>query len=108
MPQTPVLPNPPAGSIEGRVLAYMQAGQLQYAADATIVRTMVDLSHSLGKQVCAEGVEDEETWRRLGEMGCDLAQGYWISKPKPAGEFLKWLHDTFWGLRQVKGALRSA
>src|SRR6266508_2287622 len=32
-----VLPNPPAGSIEGRVLAYMQAGQLQYAADATIV-----------------------------------------------------------------------
>jgi diguanylate cyclase (GGDEF)-like protein/PAS domain S-box-containing protein len=77
-------------------------------ADATIVRTMVDLAHSLGKQVCAEGVEDEETWRRLGEMGCDLAQGYWISKPKPAAEFLQWLVDTFWGLRQVKGALRSA
>src|SRR5438270_4318584 len=32
-----VLPNPPAGSIEGRVLAYMQAGQLQYASSATIV-----------------------------------------------------------------------
>ena len=32
-----VLPNPPEGSVEGRVLAYMQAGQLQYAADATIV-----------------------------------------------------------------------
>jgi diguanylate cyclase (GGDEF)-like protein/PAS domain S-box-containing protein len=76
-------------------------------ADASIVRTMVDLAHSLGKQVCAEGVEDEETFRRLGEMGCDLAQGYWISKPKPAGEFLQWLVDTFWGLRQVKTSLRT-
>ena len=76
-------------------------------ADASIVRTMVDLAHSLGKQVCAEGVEDEETFRRLGEMGCDLAQGYWISKPKPAGDFLQWLVDTFWGLRQIKSSLRS-
>jgi len=77
-------------------------------ADASIVRTMVDLAHSLGKQVCAEGVEDEETFRRLGEMGCDLAQGYWISKPKPAKELMQWLVDTFWGLRQVKGSLRTA
>jgi len=76
-------------------------------ADASIVRTMIDLAHSLGKQVCAEGVEDEKTWRRLGEMGCDLAQGYWISKPKPAGEFLQWLVDTFWGLRHVKDSLKS-
>ena len=76
-------------------------------ADATIVRTMVDLAHSLGKQVCAEGVEDEETFRRLGDMGCDLAQGYWISKPNPAAEFLEWLVETFWGLRQVKASLRS-
>ena len=82
-------------------------GMTASEADTTIVRTMVDLSHNLGKQVCAEGVEDELTWRRLGEMGCDLAQGYWISKPKPAGEFLKWLHDTFWGLRQVKSSLRT-
>lgn len=73
-------------------------------ADATIVRTIVDLAHNLGKQVCAEGVEDEETWIRLGEMGCDLAQGYWISKPKPAGAFLQWLVDTFWGQKQVKRA----
>src|SRR5438128_5009040 len=37
-------------------------------ADTSIVRTMIDLAHSLGKQVCAEGVEDEETYRRLQEM----------------------------------------
>ena len=75
--------------------------------DATIVRTMIDLAHNLGKQVCAEGVEDELTWKRLGDMGCDLAQGYWISKPLPADEFLQWLVDTFWGLRQVKQSSRS-
>ena len=83
-------------------------GMTASEADTTIVRTMVDLSHNLGKQVCAEGVEDELTWRRLGEMGCDLAQGYWISKPLPAGDFLAWLVDTFWGLRQVKRSARSA
>ncbi|HUJ13295.1 MAG TPA: EAL domain-containing protein [Thermoanaerobaculia bacterium] len=77
-------------------------------ADVSIVRTMVELAHSLGKQVCAEGVEDEDTFLRLAEMGCDLAQGYWISKPKPAGEFLQWLVDTFWGLKQVKASSRSA
>src|SRR6266852_295007 len=82
-------------------------GMTASEADTTIVRTMVDLSHNLGKQVCAEGVEDEQTWRRLGEMGCDLAQGYWISKPLPAGDFLAWLVETFWGLRQVKRSLRS-
>jgi len=82
-------------------------GMTASEADTTIVRTMVDLSHNLGKQVCAEGVEDEITFRRLGEMGCDLAQGYWISRPLPAGDFLAWLVDTFWGLRQVKRSLRS-
>jgi len=82
-------------------------GMTASEADTTIVRTMVDLAHNLGKQVCAEGVEDELTWRRLGEMGCDLAQGYWISKPLPAEDFLAWLVETFWGLRQVKRSLRS-
>ena len=82
-------------------------GMTASEADTTIVRTMVDLAHNLGKQVCAEGVEDELTWRRLGEMGCDLAQGYWFSKPLPAEDFLAWLVETFWGLRQVKRSLRS-
>ncbi|HYS56314.1 MAG TPA: EAL domain-containing protein, partial [Thermoanaerobaculia bacterium] len=82
-------------------------GMTASEADTTIVRTMIDLAHNLGKQVCAEGVEDEPTWRRLGEMGCDLAQGYWISRPLPAGDFLAWLVETFWGLRQVKRSLRS-
>jgi EAL domain-containing protein (putative c-di-GMP-specific phosphodiesterase class I) len=69
-------------------------------ADAAIVRTVIDLAHNLGKQVCAEGVEDEATWRRLCEMGCDLAQGYWISRPLSAGDLMQWLTQTGWGLAQ--------
>jgi EAL domain-containing protein (putative c-di-GMP-specific phosphodiesterase class I) len=69
-------------------------------ADAAIVRTVIDLGHNLGKQVCAEGVEDEEVWRMLKELGCDLAQGYWISRPVPAAELMKWLVRTSWGLER--------
>ncbi|HEX8155258.1 MAG TPA: EAL domain-containing protein, partial [Thermoanaerobaculia bacterium] len=66
-------------------------------ADASIVRTVIDLGHNLGKQVCAEGVEDEATWQRLGAMGCDLAQGYWISRPLNAASLMQWLVDSAWG-----------
>jgi diguanylate cyclase (GGDEF)-like protein/PAS domain S-box-containing protein len=69
-------------------------------ADAAIVRTVIHLAHDLGKQVCAEGVENEETWRALRDLECDLAQGYWIARPMPAGEFLQWLTSTSWGLRR--------
>ena len=69
-------------------------------ADAAIVRTVIDLAHNLGKQVCAEGVESERTYEMLREMGCDLAQGYWISHPRPAEALRRWLADTFWGLKR--------
>src|SRR4051794_36623826 len=69
-------------------------------ADAAIVRTVIDLAHNLGKQVCAEGVEDLETMQCLEEMGCDLAQGYFISRPVPAGALMTWLTDNFWGLKR--------
>ena len=42
---------------------------------ATLVRSMIDLGHSLGLHIVAESVEDTATWARLREMGCDLAQG---------------------------------
>jgi EAL domain-containing protein (putative c-di-GMP-specific phosphodiesterase class I) len=68
-------------------------------ADAAIVRTVIDLAHNLGKQVCAEGVETEQAWLRLAEMGCDLAQGYWIARPLPARALRQWLSDNDWGLK---------
>ena len=74
-------------------------------ADASIVRTVIDLAHNLGKQVCAEGVEHEATWLMLRELGCDLAQGYWIARPMPAAALSEWLERTAWGL-QLKSAAR--
>jgi diguanylate cyclase (GGDEF)-like protein/PAS domain S-box-containing protein len=68
-------------------------------ADAAIVRTVIDLAHNLGKQVCAEGVETEECWHRLAAMGCDLAQGYWIARPLPSRQLRQWLVANDWGLR---------
>jgi diguanylate cyclase (GGDEF)-like protein/PAS domain S-box-containing protein len=74
-------------------------GMMKNDADAAIVRTVIDLGHNLGKQVCAEGVEDEPTWHRLRDIGCDLAQGYWIARPLPAKELMDWLVRTSWGLK---------
>jgi diguanylate cyclase (GGDEF)-like protein/PAS domain S-box-containing protein len=82
-------------------------GMSESDADAAIVRTMVDLAHNLGKQVCAEGVEDEATWQRLSDMGCDLAQGFWISRPLPAAQFMRWLVDTSWGLKRPTSSTQS-
>ena len=71
---------------------------LKNDADAAIVRSVIDLAHHLGKQVCAEGVEDEATFVKLKEWGCDLAQGYWISRPLPAAGLMQWLMESSWGL----------
>jgi EAL domain-containing protein (putative c-di-GMP-specific phosphodiesterase class I) len=59
--------------------------------DATIVRSTIGLAHDLGLSVVAEGVETEAAWRLLKKLGCDVAQGYHISRPLPADEFNKWL-----------------
>jgi EAL domain-containing protein (putative c-di-GMP-specific phosphodiesterase class I) len=69
-------------------------------ADAAIVRTVIDLAHNLGKQVCAEGVENEATWQALKDLGCDLAQGFWIARPMPAEDLMQWLVRTSWGLQR--------
>ena len=54
--------------------------------DDVIVRSTVDLGHNLGLRVVAEGVEDEQSWARLVALGCDSAQGFWLSRPVPADE----------------------
>ena len=58
--------------------------------DAKIVRSMIDLAHNLGLTVVAEGVENALIWRKLKDLSCDEAQGYYMSKPMPAEEFLHW------------------
>ena len=62
--------------------------------DRALVRSTVELGHALDLHVVAEGVEDEETYTFLARTGCDVVQGYYISKPLPADQFTAWLHDT--------------
>jgi diguanylate cyclase (GGDEF)-like protein len=64
---------------------------LQDESDLIIVRSMINLGHDLGLRVIAEGVEDHETLHRLARLGCDLAQGYHLSRPLPAEQFTRWL-----------------
>jgi diguanylate cyclase (GGDEF)-like protein len=53
-------------------------------SDAAIVAATVDLAHSLGLKAVAEGVESDEVWRRLAALGCDIAQGFHVSRPLSA------------------------
>ena len=54
------------------------------ATDAVIVRSTIDLARNLGLEVVAEGVESHAVWQSLQGFGCDLAQGYYLSRPVPA------------------------
>jgi EAL domain-containing protein (putative c-di-GMP-specific phosphodiesterase class I) len=55
--------------------------------DYELVRSTIALGHALGLRVVAEGIEDRGTLEVLSSLGCDLAQGYFISKPKAATDF---------------------
>ncbi len=59
--------------------------------DAMIVSSTVALAHSLGLSVVAEGVETEEAWHYLQQLGCNTIQGYFVSAPLPADAFMEWL-----------------
>ena len=66
-------------------------GLTSEANDVVLVQSAVDLGHNLGLHVVAEGVEDAGTQLMLASMGCDAVQGYYISRPVPAGQFDTWL-----------------
>lgn len=59
--------------------------------DAVLVRSTVELAHQLGLKVVAEGIEDEAALAFLRSINCDLAQGYWISRPLKAHDFLQFV-----------------
>lgn len=59
----------------------------------TLVNSMISMAHDLGYRVVAEGIKNDISYRRLMELGCDEAQGYFISKPLMPLAFEKWLHD---------------
>ena len=59
--------------------------------DAAIVRSTVDLGRNLGLRVVAEGIESSATWTALTTLGCDMAQGFYLSPPVTPSEFDGWL-----------------
>jgi diguanylate cyclase (GGDEF)-like protein len=71
--------------------------------DELLVRSAVDLGHSLGLTVVAEGVERREQAEVLRKLGCDVAQGYHFARPMPTDQFLSWLLE-----RGVRGLAEDA
>jgi diguanylate cyclase (GGDEF)-like protein len=73
------------------------------SGDAKIVRSTIDLGHNMGLRVVAEGIESEAVWRMLGKLGCDQGQGYFMSRPMPAGQLAGWVQQ--WRAPQHEASL---
>jgi EAL domain-containing protein (putative c-di-GMP-specific phosphodiesterase class I)/CHASE2 domain-containing sensor protein len=72
--------------------SFVQAIEKSHS-DRLLVHSTIQLAHSLGQKVVAEGVEDSETLKTLERMGCDLAQGYLIGRPVNFRTLLKQLSE---------------
>jgi len=77
------------------------------ASHQAIVRTTVELGHSLGLKVVAEGIETPEVWAALLRLGCDIAQGYFISRPMAAAAVPEWLRLQGEQLARVLGTAEA-
>jgi diguanylate cyclase (GGDEF)-like protein len=66
-------------------------GMTEHSDDATIVRSTIALAHNLGLKVVAEGVETQRVLDQLRILNCDLAQGYYVSRPLTPEHLGVWL-----------------
>jgi EAL domain-containing protein (putative c-di-GMP-specific phosphodiesterase class I) len=83
------------------------ADVLSDPADAAIVRTIIDMAHTLGSIVIAEGVETEAQAALLRSLGCEQAQGYFFAKPMPEAELRALLASHEKPPRKVRAASRK-
>ena len=67
------------------------SGMLEESKNATIVRSTIALARDLRIGVVAEGVETQEEWDALAELGCWVAQGYLVSRPRPGDDLFTWI-----------------
>ena len=81
-------------------------GMARDEGDAAIVRSTVDLGRNLNLRVVAEGIEDAATWTALATLGCDMAQGYYLSPPLTPAEFDGWLRARMAAGEISKGVAR--
>ena len=70
--------------------------------DAVIVKSTIDLAHNLGLETVAEGIETKDVLDAIKQAGCDIAQGYLISKPLYPDDLLKFLEAGDWPVRSIK------
>ena len=73
--------------------------------DFVIVRSTIELGHNMGLKVVAEGIETEEAWGILKTLGCDMGQGYFMSKPLDAERFSEYVKSGAPRLRRPQVAL---
>lgn len=64
--------------------------------DFIIVKSTIELGHTLGLTVVAEGVENENVWNKLKELGCNCGQGYYMARPLPPGQVRQWFLESPW------------
>ncbi len=62
--------------------------------DVTIIMSTIELAHSMGLKVVAEGVETQEAWNLLRRLGCDLVQGYLVSRPLSVAATVSFLQQA--------------
>ncbi len=72
------------------------ANMVSSSDSAVIVHSTIELAHNLKLKTVAEGVENDETWARLAQLGCDMAQGYYIHEPIAADQFKDWATQSRW------------
>ncbi|HEY3484433.1 MAG TPA: bifunctional diguanylate cyclase/phosphodiesterase, partial [Ilumatobacteraceae bacterium] len=89
-----------------KIDAAFVSGLLEYDRDRAIVEAVIDLSHRLGLEVIAEGVESTEVWEALRSIGCDIAQGFGIAHPMPLPDLKGWL--TAWNEVRVEQFVQQA
>jgi diguanylate cyclase (GGDEF)-like protein len=69
--------------------------------DKIIVRSTIELAHNMDLSVVAEGIEDEATLLWLKEQKCELAQGYFISRPIPEAAFNSWVIESGYSVAKI-------
>jgi diguanylate cyclase (GGDEF)-like protein len=69
---------------------------LHNADNAVIVKSTIEMIHNIGREVVAEGVEDEETLQFLMGLNCDIIQGFHLCRPLPEKDLQDWLNATDW------------
>jgi EAL domain-containing protein (putative c-di-GMP-specific phosphodiesterase class I)/FixJ family two-component response regulator len=73
---------------------------------AALCSASLRMAHQLRMQVVGEGIEDQDDWNFLSQLGCDVGQGYFIARPMPAADVIDWMR--IWGERTGVTRLLSA